>query len=193
MALTKVLDGGTNFTGATSAMVAISRSTSTSTVTSIDFDNLSTDFDTFYVTYFFKPATDGHGVRFRFLDSSGTAISSSNAYQYYYDAEGATTNSNGNTLLHISGGVGNANYEGHSGYFYIQNRNYVADSTNKRAPSIMGGYTHVNTSGNGNHGFHSGHLTPTGQQAIRGFSVFDSGAAGVGHHDMMLYGVRLPS
>ena len=58
--------------------------------------------------------------------------------------------------------------------------------------SIMGGYTHVNVSGNGNHGFHSGHLSPTGQQAMR-FSIFDSGAGGVGHHDAMLYGVRLPS
>ena len=50
MGLTKVLDGGVNFTGATSSMIAISSSSSTSTVTSIDFDNLSTVFDTFYVT-----------------------------------------------------------------------------------------------------------------------------------------------
>ena len=54
-------------TGA-STLVPISILTSTSTVTSIDFDNLSTDFDTFYVTSF-KPATDGHGVRFRFYTS----------------------------------------------------------------------------------------------------------------------------
>ena len=96
------------------------------------------------------------------------AISSSNAYQYYYDAEGSATSSNGNTLLHISGGVGNANYEGHRGYFFIHGRNYVARSTNKRAPSVLGGYTHLNVSGNGNEGFHVfGHLSPTGQQAIR--------------------------
>mgnify|MGYP003110990783 CR=1 FL=1 len=202
MPLTKTQAEGINladtfaFTGTVSGVggfLPISKTVSTSTVTSVDFDNLSTSYDTFYVTYFVKPVTDGAGIRFRFLDSSGTAISSSNAYQYYHDSEGATVNNNGNTLLHIAGGVGSANYEGHSGYLFVQNRNYVADSTNKRAPSVLGGYTHVNTSGNGNHGFHSGHLSPTGQQAIRGVSIFASDGNGFESHDAKLYALVSPT
>ena len=202
MPLTKTQAEGINladtfaFTGTVSGVggfIPISKTVSTSTVTSVDFDNLSTSYDCFYVSYFVKPVTDGAGIRFRFLDSSGTAISSSNAYQYYYDAEGATINSNGNTLLHITGGVGSANYEGHTGHFFVKNRNYVADSTNKFMPSVLGGYTHTNTSGNGNMGGQFGHLSPTAQQAIRGFSIFASDANGFESHDAKLYALVTPT
>ena len=182
------------FTGTVSGVggfLPISKSVSTSTVTSVDFDNLSTSFDTFYVTYFVKPATDGQGTRLRFLDSSGTAISSSNAYQYYYDAEGSSINTNGDTSIHISGGVGSANYEGISGYFFVKNRNYVADSTNKMSPSVLGGNTHNNVSGNGVMGFQAGHLSPSSQQAIRGFSIYAN--AGLESHDVKLYALVTPS
>ena len=194
MALTKVLDGGTNFTGATSAIIAISRSVSTSTVTSVDFDNLSTDFDTFYVTYFMKTATDGAGPRFRFLDSSGSAISGTNNYQYYYDADGGATQSNGNTLLHLGSAIGSGNHEGQSGYFFLNNRNYASDATNKYPACIIGGYTNMNTGGNGQAGYQGGQLSPdTGQQLIRGFSMFASDGNGLESHDISLYALERPS
>ena len=193
MALTKVQDGGTNFTGATSAMVTVSRSNSTSTVTSVDFDNLSTNFDTFLVTYSIKTATDGNGLRFRFLDTSGTAISDSSSYQYYHDVDGGATSSNGNTLLHLSGALGNANYEGQKGYFYLVGRNYSANDTDSVPPFIFGGKHGYNQDGNGQAGFSGGGLDASSQQAIRGFSMFDSGGNGLGSHDISVYGLRIPS
>jgi len=87
MALTKVQADGVNlgdtfaFTGdvtGAGGLVLLSTTTVTDAVGSISFDNLPTTYDTFYVDYSLHPATDNVNPRVHFLNSSGTAVTSSN-------------------------------------------------------------------------------------------------------------------
>lgn len=192
------LAGTFAFTGTVSGtdkgLVPLTRAQSDTNISSgvLDLDNLSTDYDRFYISFMFHPETDNAQLRFRMLDSSGTVISDSDGYHYYHDAEGSSINSNSANHIKISNdGMGNADHEGIRGYLELNGRNY-ADSTAHPTPAVFGQQWMSNTNSNGNGGSWFGMLRPTQSQAIRGVRFYYH-TGGIASHDVMVYGLTTPS
>jgi hypothetical protein len=197
MALTKVQADGVNlgdtfaFTGTVSGvggLVLLSTTTVTDAVGSISFDNLSTSYDTFYVDYSLHPATDNVNARVNFLNSSGTAVTSSNYAQTAVLMDNMTyVGSNSATHIPMNHtNMGNAEIEGISGYFYLRNRNYDNSVSDQFVTNMIGASNSVNTSGGENHNWYAGYLNNNTE--VRGFRItFSSGNIDEGY--ARLYGV----
>ena len=187
--------GTVSGTNDTQLLISISRSESSSAVSQVLFDNLSTDYDTFvfYITYM-HPATDNVQPRVRFLNSSGSQISGSG--NYGSESQTHTNGQNGsNSMDHMiiaPANIGNNSYEGFQGVLTLSNRNYTAGSTDTPPPAIFG---HLNTSdgGNNQNGVNfAGALDNSAQQTIRGIRLFFN-SGNIASHDISMYGVVRPS
>ena len=169
----------------------ISRTVVTTSVASVDFDNLSTDYDTFWVTFMVHPNSDNVGLRVRFLDSSGAEIGSSSLYgasAHRFDDSASHISSNAQNYIPLSGtNVGNAQHEGVSGNFFLHNRNFN-EANDQHPPHIVGMSNQTNTSGNSNQYNFGGGLANNPAQDIRGVKLyFSSGSIEEGV--VALYGV----
>jgi len=137
MALTKVLDGGTNFGGSTSSAVLIANdSTGGTTLSEIEFD-LSMDtsyiYQRFIVENVYASATQDLLLQSR-RASDNTYFTGSNsyAYAYIYATSGGVggSGSNGQTYGRIVGhGLGNASNE--TSTFFIDVTNNALSGTGK--------------------------------------------------------------
>ena len=197
MALTKVQADGVNlgdtfaFTGnvtGAGGLVLLSTVTVTTAVTAVDFDNISTSYDTFYVDYSLHPATDNVRARVNFLNSSGVAINTSTYAQTAVLMDNMTylgSNSAINIPMNHTN-MGNAEIEGISGYFYLRNRNYDNSVSDQFVTNVIGASNSVNTSGGENHNWYAGYLNNNTE--VRGFRItFTSGNIDEGY--ARLYGV----
>jgi hypothetical protein len=169
----------------------ISRTVVTSSVSAVEFDNLSTDYDTFWVTFTAHPNTDNVGMYFQFLDSDGTAINSGSMYGYStqrIDDSAYHDSSNGNDrIMFANTNCGNAQHEGISGNFYLNNRNFN-ESNDQHPPHITGMCNQTNTGGNSNQYIFAGGLANNPAEDIRGMKMyFSSGSIEEGV--FALYGV----
>jgi len=197
MALSKIQSESINladnfaFTGTVSGaggLVLLSTTTVTDATGSISFDNLSTAYDTFYVDYSLHPATDNVYPRVRFLNSSGTAVTSSNYGQTAILMDNVTyVSANDATEIRIVHSTcGNAELEGASGYFYFRNRNYDNSVSDQFVSNIIGASNSVNNGGGENHNWYAGFLNNNTE--VRGFQItFSSGNIDEGY--ARLYGV----
>ena len=169
----------------------ISRTVVTTSVSAVEFDNLSTDYDTFWVTFTAHPNTDNVGMYFQFLDSNGSAISSGSKYGYStqrLDDSAYHDSSNGNNrIMFANTNCGNAQHEGISGQFFLNNRNFD-ESNDQHPPHITGMCNQTNTSGNSNQYSFAGGLANNPAEDIRGMKMyFSSGSIEEGV--FALYGV----
>ena len=169
----------------------ISRTVVTSSASAVEFDNLSTDYDTFWCTFTAHPASDGVGMFFRFLDSAGAEINSGNTYGYStqrLDDSAYHDSSNGNARIMFGNtNCGNHQHEGISGNFFLNNRNFN-ESDDQHPPHITGMCNQTNTSGNSNQYSFAGGLSVNPAQDIRGMKLyFSSGSIEEGAFS--LYGV----
>ena len=169
----------------------ISRTVVTTSVSAVEFDNLSTDYDSFWVTFTAHPNTDNVGLYFQFLDSDGSAINSGSVYGYStqrIDDSSYHDSSNGNNrLMFANTNCGNAQHEGISGQFFLNNRNFD-ESNDQHPPHITGMCNQTNTSGNSNQYSFAGGLANNPAEDIRGMRMyFSSGSIEEGV--FALYGV----
>lgn len=188
-----ILDVADNFafTGTVTGvggLVLLSTTTVTDAVGSISFDNLPTAYDTFYVDYSLHSATDNVYPMVRFLNSSGTAVTSSNYGQTAVLMDNVTYVSS-NTAAEIRivhSDCGNDALEGVSGYFYFRNRNYDNSVSDQFVSNIIGASNSVNSGGGENHNWYAGFLNNNTE--VRGFQItFSSGNIDEGY--ARLYGV----
>ena len=169
----------------------ISRTVVTTSVSAVEFDNLSTDYDSFWVTFTAHPNTDNVGMYFQFLDSNGSAINSGSMYGYStqrLDDSAYHDSSNGNNrIMFANTNCGNAQHEGISGQFFLNNRNFD-ESNDQHPPHITGMCNQTNTSGNSNQYSFAGGLAVNPAEDIRGMKMyFSSGSIEEGV--FALYGV----
>ena len=169
----------------------ISRTVVTTSVSAVEFDNLSTNYDSFWVTFTAHPNTDNVGMYFQFLDSNGSAINSGSMYGYStqrLDDSAYHDSSNGNNrIMFANTNCGNAQHEGISGQFFLNNRNFD-ESNDQHPPHITGMCNQTNTSGNSNQYSFAGGLAVNPAEDIRGMKMyFSSGSIEEGV--FALYGV----
>lgn len=129
MALTKVQADGINladtfsFTGTvtgTQGLVKLSTTTVSSAVASVDLTGMSSTYDFYQCHFTLTAATDNVNVFVRFIDSGGSAISSS-AYGGGLSSEsgGTLINTDGATTMEIGSGIGSDTNESMSGILSI--------------------------------------------------------------------------
>ena len=169
----------------------LSRTVVTSSVSAVEFDNLSADYDSFWCTFTAHPNSDGVGMYFQFLDSGGTAISGGSKYGYStcrIDDSAYHDSSNGNNRIMFGNtNCGNSQHEGISGNFFLNNRNFN-ESNDQHPPHITGMCNQTNTSGNSNQYSFAGGLANNPAEDIRGMKMyFSSGSIEEGI--FALYGV----
>ena len=179
-----------NVQSGTLAYVALSTVSITSATTSLDFDNLPDEFDTFKIHINAHPVSDGVTFRARFLNTSGTEISDGTAYANYFDTDGSNTSSDSFSNMRLTGTtIGSGDQEGVVADITLQGRNYTTASAEVVPPSIQGNvighYSNSNYSGGNFYGV----LTNTNTQAIRGISfTFSSGS--IARATAHLYGIQ---
>jgi len=185
MALTKVGASGVNladtfaFTGTVSGVGGLRHTQTvnvTTAVATVDIDNLSTDFDTFYISFDVHPATDNVGLLARFLDTSGNSMNSASDYGVgvnYMDSATNQVSSNGRASMAFDASeIGNNSYESIAGGFWLHNRNFTTADTDKLTPSIWGIANTFNLNGNHNSFSFTGVLDESAADAIRGMRFF---------------------
>ena len=139
-----------------------------SDVSEVDFDNLSTTFESYVFKYMLHPVSNNDYLKIQFLDSSGTVIAGSS---YGYSRVQQGTNATSNTAANIpttTGNIGSSSYGGIRGQVVLLGRNYVADDTDSVPPTVMGQHSYINGSGTRIGATYQGGLHTTSQQAIRG-------------------------
>tara|TARA_R100001463_G_scaffold32244_5_gene72418 strand:+ start:6809 stop:9370 length:2562 start_codon:yes stop_codon:yes gene_type:complete len=174
--------------------VALSTVNITSNTTSITFDNLPAEFDTFDIVLHLHPNTDNDELRIRFLDTSGNEISSSH-YQYTYARGNDNTSpvqDPNHSYMKVGNSVGHASHEGIRLVSRLVGRNYTDDS-NQVPPQIFGQY--VEFSSNGGYAeagyFNAGFdiYQQAASDAIRGIKFY-FGYGDIAQGTAYLYGVR---
>ena len=153
MALSKIQAESLNladtyaFTGTvtgTQGLVKISSTTVSSAVASVDLTGMSSTYDFYQCHFTLTPATDNVNVFVRFINSSGSAISSSEyGYGLINEGGGSLTSSNSANTMEIASSVGSASNESMCGALTIG----PANSTTHPC-SLYGQTTFINTSNN---------------------------------------------
>lgn len=172
-AFTGTVSGASNF-------VHLTTTTVTTAVASVDFDNISTDYDDFLLTFRCHPVTDNVRMDFRFLNASGAAITGSTDYGYgvgYTDGMSNYSNSNGGGSIPISSEVGGASNEARYGWFYLLNRNADASNANEGTPNIHGHSQGQDAGGNQSGTLFAGQINKSPfvtADTIRGFKIYMS-------------------
>ena len=171
------------------AMEPISTTDVTTPAQYVVFDNLSTDYDTFHCQFELHPQSDSVQLGVQFLDSSGTAITDSDAYGYYNDYDGTAATADTSTAMPFTATtIGNDTYEGVRGSFNLLGRNYAV-STDTVPPTITGiGIGHYKSnvlSG----GVFVGGLNTEQIQTIRGFRLYVS-SGNIERGKVYLFGIK---
>jgi hypothetical protein len=204
MALSKIQAESMNladdfaFTGTvsgTSNLVHLTTTTVSSAVASVTFDNISTDYDDFFATFKFQPATDQKRLNFFFLNSSGTKINGSTDYGYgvgYTDGMSNYSSSNAGGSIPLCVDAGNATNEGVNGYFHLFGRNSDATDSTSLTPNVQGNGMVMDAGGNHSAYVMTGGLTKSAFSTagtIRGFTIeFNSGNITGG--EIVLWGIK---
>ena len=198
MALSKIQSESINladnfaFTGSVTgagAMELISTTTYSTPAATIDYDNLSTDYDSLLFHFNLHSATDS--VRFfcRFLDSSGAQITAANSYGYSAGTDSSQQTTDDDDLMALTAlTIGNDTHEGIRGTLNLLGRNYVV-ATDSVPPTICGhiqGHYSSNVYSGGS--FYGG-LNSSNVQTIRGIR-FGVSAGNIEKAKIHLFGVR---
>ena len=189
---TTTITGSPTFTGTVTgagSIEAISTTNITTPVSSVTFDNLSTDYDIFRCFFEFHPSTDQIQIDLQLLDAAGTAITDSASYGSYADFDGTPiTVDAGGTIPLSASTLGNNTHEGLRGSFDLLGRNYAV-ATDVVAPCItgigMGHYQSNVFSG----GVFTGGLNSEQIQTIRGFLIKVS-SGNIERGKVYLFGIR---
>lgn len=140
-----------------------------SDATEVDFDNLSSTFETYVFKYRLHPVSNNDYLKIQFLDSSGTVISGATDYGMTRMLNGSHIGSNDTSGIPISSGaIGSSSHEGIRGELVLLGINYVNNDADSSPPVILGQHSYINGSGNFVGGTIQGGLKPSSQQAIRG-------------------------
>ena len=179
-----------NVSSGTLGYVALSTVSITSDTTSLEFDNLFDEFDTFKIHLNVHPVNDGAQFRAHFLNTSGVEISDSTAYAYYFGTDGGNTSSDSANAIPLTGvSIGSADQEGVVADITLQGRNYTTANAQVVPPSIqgtvIGHYSNSNYSGGNFYGV----LTNTNAQAIRGIK-FSFSSGDIARATAHLYGIQ---
>ena len=193
MALTTIRNNGLA-TDAKGKFVHLTTTTVTTAVADVTFDNISTDYDDFFMTFKAHPATDDVRLNFFFLDSSGTKINGSTDYGYgvgYTDGMTNYSNSNGGGSIPMTITFGNATNEGVNGYFHLFGRNSDATNSDDITPNIQGNGLVCNLGGNHAGYVMTGGLTTTSfatSGTIRGFTI-EMSSGNITSGEFVLWGI----
>lgn len=198
MALSKIQSESVNladdfaFTGTITgagSMELISTITHSTPAATIDYDNLSTDYDSLQFHFNMHPSTDG--VRFfcRFLDSSGAQITAANSYGFCTTTDNSVSSADDDNLMALTAStIGGDTHEGIRGTLNLLGRNYVV-ATDSVPPTICGfiqGHYQSNVYSGGS--FYGG-LNSSSVQTIRGIR-FGVSSGNIEKAKIHLFGVR---
>ena len=157
MALTKILDDGTDFTGAISPYQLILDASFSSAVSSYDISStyINSTYDNYFILYRLLPATDNVTIMMRWShDDSGTNFDTGNNYGTEWQYNGGSTYTqvtSGGGLNLTYTNTGSATGEGCRGHCWIYG---VNDTTNRTV--LIGAGTNYNTDGNITSGHYCG-------------------------------------
>ena len=144
MALTKVLDGGTNFTGTTTSMKLLLNATISSAVSEYDISStyINSTYNTYKIIANLVPASDGPDLHSRFF--VGGTIDTGTNYGYEgipMDGGGVFTNDSFDKMRHNRYGIGNASGEA------ISMEGTLMSINSTTIPASFVGLTHMGYTG----------------------------------------------
>jgi len=174
--------GGTSF---------ITKTTSSS-VASVSFDNLSTDFDSYVFDLDMHPVSDNVYLGVYLLNSSGSVISGSGNYGYQYFDEGTHTNQSSSGIIKIcDAAIGFGAYEGVRAKLYLLGRNFTTTDNNQCPPVVVGQGLYSSSVGGIPADFvFAGNMLDDNAQTIRGIQfLFSSG--NIYRSEISAYGMKL--
>tara|TARA_R100001086_G_scaffold211936_1_gene127907 strand:+ start:72 stop:632 length:561 start_codon:yes stop_codon:yes gene_type:complete len=185
MALTKVRDGGTNFTNIAS-MTKLLDATISSAVSSYDIDSthINSTYDTYHLVANLHPASDGEDLEGRWI--VGGSVDTGSNYHFEGLSPHGTSGftSDGTSSLRFNRyGIGNATGEGISLYGRITNVNSTVF-----ACSIEGQVVMFGTSSPFMNNFGTGHKDSNASDVVNGLSIFFS-SGNIEFGNIQLYGI----
>lgn len=193
MALTKVQADGINladtfsYTGTvtgTQGLVKLSTTTVSSAVASVDLTGMSSTYDFYQCHFTLTPATDNVNVFVRFIDSGGSALSSSvYGHGLINEGGGSLVSTNSATTMEIASSAGSDTNESVCGVLTIG----PANSTTHPC-SLYGQTTFINTSNNHQGTVLMGGLKSGSFQVITGLQ-FKCNTGNIEAGTFTLYGV----
>lgn len=192
LADTFAFTGTVSGTNDTQGLVYISTVSITSSTAAAEFDNLSTDYDTYICYFHAHPVTDNVSFNVRFINGSGTLISTASDYGYHYLSDNDSAGSNADTKMQFTtAAIGNSSYEGIRGSLTITGRNWDSTANSETIPpSVQCHATTMDGGQNHKHIVSSGGLDYSGstQTSIRGFRCFFN-SGNIQRGEFQLYGV----
>tara|TARA_B100000424_G_C22663924_1_gene364978 strand:- start:26 stop:598 length:573 start_codon:yes stop_codon:yes gene_type:complete len=158
MALTKVRDGGTDFTNVAS-LTKLKSETWTSSIDYYDITSstLTSTYDNYFVVWRITPATDDITLYGRFSTDGGSSFISSTYYGHEFTNTGNSVSlgNNGTTQMVLSySGMGSDTGEHMSGQFYLRDINNTSFPT-----TFFGSITYYSKNGYHGGGIYSGGQT----------------------------------
>jgi hypothetical protein len=189
---TTTITGNPTFSGTVAgagSMELISTLTYSTPAATIDYDNLSTDYDS--LQFYFNMHSSTDGVRFfcRFLDSSGAQITAANSYGFCTTTDNSVSSADDDNLMALTAStIGSDTHEGARGTLNLLGRNYVV-ATDSVPPTICGfiqGHYQSNVYSGGP--FYGG-LNSSSVQTIRGIR-FGVSSGNIEKAKIHLFGVR---
>tara|TARA_Y100000114_G_C11660688_1_gene278888 strand:+ start:40 stop:609 length:570 start_codon:yes stop_codon:yes gene_type:complete len=187
MALTKVRDGGTDFTGAISSMKLLLNATISSAVAEYDISStyINSTYDSYHLIASLRPASDGPDLYGRFF--VGGSIDTGNNYGYEgHPMDGGSTFSGGDTgyMRFNRYAIGSGSGEGTTIVSTLTDIN----STVRPASWVgtqHGGYTSAAISGNP---FANGHEIQNAGDVVNGARLYFS-SGNIESGSIQLYGI----
>jgi hypothetical protein len=155
----------------------------------IDYDNLSTDYDSLQFHFNLHPTDDSVQFFCRFLDSSGSVISAASSYGYSATTDSSVQTVDNTTLMALTATtIGNDTHEGIRGILHLLGRNYVV-ATDSVPPTICGHIQGHYTSNVYSGGSFYGALNSSNVQTIRGLR-FDVSGGNIEKAKIHCFGVK---
>jgi len=192
LADTFAFTGAVSGTNDTKGLVYISTVSITSSTAAAEFDNLSTDYDTYICYFHCHPVSDNVSFNVRFINGSGTLISTGSDYGYHGLSDAASHSTNTDTKMQFTSAVvGNSSYEGLRGALTLTGRNWDSTANSETMPpSIQCAATMMDGSQTHKYVTSSGALDYSGssETSIRGFRCFFN-TGNIQRGEFRLYGV----
>ena len=190
MALTKVLDGGTDFTNVASMTKLLSASwTSTIAEYDITSSTLTSTYDNYFIMWRIQPVTDNITMYGRFSTDGGSSFESGSgyyAYEFQNNTGSVTLSSNSATFMPLSyNNTGNQDGEFMSGWFYLKDINNTTFNT------TLYGALNWYTSSSGLHGagiYSGGQTLANRTDAVNGFR-FAASSGDLANGEITVYGL----
>ena len=185
MALTKVLDGGVNFTNVASMTKLLDATISSATSSyNIDSTHINSTYDTYHLVANLHPASDGPDLEGRWI--VGGSVDTGNNYHFEGLSPHGTsgfTSDNTDKMRFVRYGIGNATGEGVSLYGRITNVNSTVFACSIEGQIVMQG-----ESAPFMNNFGTGHKASNASDVVNGMSLFFS-SGDIESGNIQLYGI----